>query len=59
MKNAWTFVMRNRTKIGGFLLAVAAGLATYPDLREVAGIVAMAGSYLVGSGAHEPDKAYR
>lgn len=59
MKKTFDLVMRNRTRIGGVLMAVAAGLATYPELREVSAFVAMAGTYLVGSGAHRPDVTYR
>ena len=59
MKKAFDLLMRNRARIGGLLMAVAAGLATYPDLREVSAFVAMAGTYLLGSGAHKPDATYR
>ena len=59
MKKVFGLVMRNRVRIGLALGALAAGLATYPDLREAAAFVAMAGTYLVGAGKHHSDETYR
>lgn len=60
MKSLFDFVMRNRTKIGAVLVALAAGLTAYRGDSEEAvhhasTWVAMAGTYLAGAGLHDSD----